>query len=245
VRGSTVGWTGRHANEAPHRGPPGRGTEREVGSMYLLSRRVRLSGVRVREAIAHAVEIGQRAKQITGLETTLLTPMFSPGTQTLVFGSVAPDLATLETANDKLMVDDAFNDLVDKGMQYVIPGTMEDALRVVISGPSTMDATAEYYALVRTSIAAGKLADGIELGTEIAKRAEAITGVATTFAADATGIYGGVAWISAYPDVSALERAQMALNGDTSFIEFIDKKAKGVYADDAPAAQVVFRRIPL
>ncbi len=212
--------------------------------MYLFSRRLRLSGTRVRDAVAMAVEVTQKVNQITGQQVLLSTPVFSPGTQTLIWGTAVPDLATLEAAGDKLQVDDGFNDLVERMVPLVIPGSLDDQLRSIISGPTEPDRSAEYYAVVRTSIAAGKFADGMALGVEIAERAKAITGVPTIFAADATGLYGGVAWLTGYPNVGALERAQTALNSDKSFVEFIDKKTKGVYAENEPAPQYVLRRIP-
>jgi hypothetical protein len=212
--------------------------------MYLFSRRLQLNGTRLREAIGLAVEITQKVNQITGQQVLLMTPVFSPGTNSLVYGMRVPDLATLEAAGDKLQVDDGFNDLVEKIVPLTIPGSLNDQLRSIISGPTEPDPSAEYYAIVRTSIAAGKFADGMALGVEIAQRAGAITGVQTTFAADATGQYGGVAWLTAYPNIGALERAQTALNADKSFIEFLDKKTKGVYAEAEPAPQSVLRRIP-
>jgi hypothetical protein len=212
--------------------------------MYLFTTRTRLAGAKFREAIAAGIEITQRVRQISGQNVRMSTPVFSPGAGTLVWGVLVPDLATLEAANDKLMVDDGFNDLVERAQQYAVPGSREDQLSVVVSGEPDPNRPAEYFNSVRTTISAGKIADGMELGTEIAQRAQAITGTPTIFIADATGHYGGVAWISAFANVGELERAQMALNNDTKFTEFIDKKAKGVYAELAPASQVVLRVIP-
>jgi hypothetical protein len=52
--------------------------------MYIFSRRLRLSGTRIREALALAVEATQKASQITGQQILLSTPVFSPETSTLV-----------------------------------------------------------------------------------------------------------------------------------------------------------------
>jgi len=88
------------------------------------------------------------------------------------------------------------------------------------------------------------VARGIELGIEIAQKAEKIIGSAGMFATAATGSYGSVAWLSGYADVNELDRAQQKLAADTKFAEFIDKSVPGVYTDEPTASrQVILRRI--
>jgi hypothetical protein len=213
--------------------------------MYLFSRQGRLSGARFRDSVAWATEAAQRVSQTTGLEVGLWSRMFSPGVGTLVWATFVPDLATMEAANDKLMVDDGINSLFEKGNDFIIPGTMDDALATVISGTPDPNRAVEYVATVEATIHTGKGADGIELGVEIAQRAERVMGLPSMFVANQTGNYGSVAWITGFADVAELERAQTALNSDESFVEFIDKKAKGVYNDTPGAAtQLIYRRIP-
>jgi len=213
--------------------------------MYLFSRQARLSGARFRDSIAWAIEASQRVSQTTGLELGLWSRMFSPGVGTLVWATFVPDLATMEAANDKLMVDDGINALFERGNDFVIPGSMDDALATVITGTPDPNRPVEYVAIVQAPMCSGKLADGIALGVEISQRAEKITGVPSMFVADATGNYGAVAWLSGLTDVAELERAQVALNSDASFVEFLDKKIKGVYNDlPGSAVQLIYRRIP-
>ena len=212
--------------------------------MYLFSRRARLSGVKFRESIAWATSITERVAQTTGMQVGLWNQTFSPAVGTLVWSTFVPDLATLEAANDKLMVDDAYNDLVERGTEFVIPGSIDDSLGMFIHGQPDPNRHVEYVAVVRSTIAAGKLARGMGLGVEIAQRAEKITGVPTAFVADATGNYGGVAWLTAFANVAELERGEQTLNTDQAFIELIDTQATGVYADQAGATtQLVYRRI--
>jgi hypothetical protein len=213
--------------------------------MYLFSRQARLSGARLRDSMAWASEVTQRVSQTTGLEVGLWTRVFSPAIGTLVWATFVPDLATLEAGSDKMMVDDGINALFERGSEFFIPGSMDDALATVISGTPDPSRPVEYVATVQATMCTGKLADGISLGVEIAQRAEKIMGVPSMFVADATGNYGGVAWLTGFADVGELDRAQTALNGDQSFIEFIDKKAKGVYNDlPGAATQLVYRRVP-
>jgi hypothetical protein len=212
--------------------------------MYLFSRRARLSGSKLRDAMAWATSITERVSQTTGLQVGLWNQTFSPAVGTLVWSTFAPDLATLEAANDKLMVDDAYNDLVERATEFVVPGSLDDSLGMIIHGQPDPNRQIEYVAAVRSTISAGKLARGVALGIEIAQRAEQITGAPTVFLADSTGNYGGVTWLTAYANVTELERAEQAINTDQGFVELIDKQAPGVYAD-LPGAntQLLYRRV--
>src|ERR1700687_5335308 len=170
--------------------------------MYLFSRRARLTNGKLRDSIAWAISVTERATQTTGLQVGLWNQTFSPAVGTLVWSMFVPDLATLEAANDKLMVDDAYNDLVDRANEFVIPGSVDDTLGMLIHGQPDPTRHPEYVAAVHTTMSAGKLARGIALGIEIAQRAEKITGAPTSFLADSTGNYGGVTWLSAYANVT-------------------------------------------
>jgi hypothetical protein len=212
--------------------------------MYLFSRRARLSGGKFRDSMAWAVGITEKVTQTTGLQVGLWSQTFSPAVGTLVWSTFVPDLTTLEAATDKLTVDDAYNDLVDRGVEFVIPGSIDDTLAMIIHGQPDPNRHVEYVAAVRTTISGGNLARGIALGVEIAQRAEKITGLPTAFLGDSTGNYGGVTWLTAFANVAELERAEQKLNTDQSFIELIDTKAAGVYAEQPGAStQLVYRRI--
>jgi hypothetical protein len=213
--------------------------------MYMFTRRGRLTGTNIRGAVAWATESAQRVTQVTGINVSLWMRMFSPDVGTIAFGTFVPDLATLEAGNDKMMVDDGLMRLYDKGSEFLIPGSVTDRLATVITGQPDATRPIEYTALVEATMAAGKLEEGISVGVEIAERAAKITGVPTMFVAGTTGNYGAVAWLTGYVTVSELEQAERALNTERSFVEFLDKKAKGVYNDTpGTVTQVVYRRIP-
>ena len=214
--------------------------------MYLFGRRAQLSGGKIRKSMEWVADVTNRVRQTTGLQVGVWNQMFSPAVGTLLWTTVVPDLATLEGAFDKLAVDEDYADLVDKGLDYTMPGMVDDVLGVIISGAPDPDRPNEYAIVARASIVSGQIATGMALGVEIAERVEAITGSPTLFMADATGNYGGVGWATGFANIGDLERAQMAVNGDAKFIELIDDKAKGVYNDEpGTATQVVYRHIPI
>jgi hypothetical protein len=84
----------------------------------------------------------------------------------------------------------------------------------------------------------------MELGIEIAQRAEKALGVPVLFGTGVTGNYGAVSWLSGYADTASLERSQQALAADAKFVEFIDQNVPGVYAEEpSESQQLIWRRI--
>jgi hypothetical protein len=211
--------------------------------MYLFSRRARLAPGNTRDGMSWATSITEKVNQIISLNTSLFAQTFSPEVGTLVWSTFVPDLATLESANDKLLVDDGYVAMVDAGAKFST-GNIDDTLLQIISGDPDPNRQVEYATTIQTVCASGSLTKGIELGVEIAQRAEKVIGAPVMFATSATGPYGAVAWITGYADVHALEAANAALAADTKFGEFVDKGVRGVYADDPLASEsLMYRRI--
>jgi hypothetical protein len=214
--------------------------------MYIFSRTRRLIGGNPQQAMAWSAAITEHASQTIGLPISLYVHTMSPDVGTTVAGLVAPDLATLDGAFDKLAVDPAFADLVEKGHEFVQPGSTQDRLAQVVY-PDTFapdpDRRFDYVVAVQSTIAAGHGARGMAAGVEAAQRAEALTGAPVLFLGGVTGNYGGVGWLLMYPDAAALHRGQTALAGDPGFMEFVDS-LQGVYADlPGATTQVIIRRV--
>jgi hypothetical protein len=214
--------------------------------MYIFSRTRRLVGGNPQKAMAWSAAITEHASQTIGLPISLYVHAMSPDVGTTVAGLVAPDLATLDVAFDKLAVDSAYADLVEKGHEFVLPGSAQDRLAQIVYPEAFApepDRRFDYIVGVQSTIADGHGARGMAAGVEAAQRAEALTGASVLFLAGMTGNYGGVGWLLLYPDAAAMDRGQSALGGDPGFIEFIDS-LEGVFAD-APGAttQLIIRRV--
>ena len=211
--------------------------------MYLFSRRARLAPGNTQAAMAWATELTDKVNKITGLEVGLYAQTFSPDVGTLAWSTFAPDLATLEAANDKLLVDNTYVSMVDTGAKFA-PGGANDTLLQIIHGAPDPTRQIEYVTTVQTVCASGSLAKGIELAIEIAQRAEKTVGVPVLAATGVTGNYGSVAWISGYANVAELERSQQALAADAKFADFVDKSVRSVYVDDpSMTQQLIYRHI--
>jgi hypothetical protein len=211
--------------------------------MYLFTRRARLAPGNSQAAMTWAIGITESVNQVTGLNVSLFTPMFSPEVGMLSWSAFVPDLETLEAATDKLAADPGYISMVDAGAKLG-EGGADDSLSQIVYGEPDPNRKVEYVTVVQTVCANGNVVRGIELGVEIAQKAEKVIGSPGMFAASATGSYGAVAWISGYDDVKALDRAQEKLAADTKFAQFVDKSVPGVYTDDSIAtAQFILRRV--
>jgi len=211
--------------------------------MYLFSRRARLANGRGRDAVAWATGITETANRLTGLPISLYAQVYSPGFGTVSWTAFVPDLTALEAAGDKLAIDDGYAAQTDAGAEFT-DGGLDDTLFQVIHGEPDPSREVNYVGAVRAVCANGHLARGMAVGVEIAQRAEALTGFPCMFLADTTGVYGGVAWLTGYPDVAALEAAQAVQFGNSEFVDFIDREAGPAYAaDSALTTQLIHRRL--
>ena len=77
------------------------------------------------------------------------------------------DIATLEAAADKLMADDGYQEMVQKGQKYLLPGSVHDRLSQFVH-PTEVDPNRhiEYVALVRSTILQGQMARGGAAGVD-------------------------------------------------------------------------------
>jgi hypothetical protein len=192
--------------------------------------------------MAWAQAMTEKVNQISETTVNLWTTFMSPGVNTLYWTTFAEDLATLEATNDKLMTDSGYLMLLEQGARYMSADPINDALMQIMHAegfdPSRPPA---YVAEVAAVLAPGAAARGLELGVEITQRAHEIAGCGITFGMAATGVYGAVAWHSAYDSITELQTGETAIFSDQKFIELLDDKAKGVYQ---PAAQqAIYRRL--
>jgi hypothetical protein len=191
----------------------------------------------------NAIGITEKVNQITSLGVGLYTQVFSPEVGTLVWSAFVPDLAALEAATDKLNADDGFVSMADEGASLTT-GAVDDSLVQIVYGQPDPNRHVEYATVIQAVCANGKVGRGIELGMEIAQRAEKTIGTPVMFVTAVTGTYGGVGWITGHNDIHAVEAAQEALAADTKFTEFVDRETGSVYAAEPElTTQLLYRLI--
>jgi hypothetical protein len=193
--------------------------------------------------MAWCMTMTEKVNQITELDVGLWTTVFSPALGTVVWTALAEDLEQLELTDQKLVADSGYLNLVDEGAQFLSADPINDSLIQLIHAPEPAEGPrAEYATVVQSALAPGKTVAGIGIGIEIAQRATTITGAPTSFGAAATGLYGGVVWVTPHESVQALQRANEALAAELSFAEYIDREASDAFVS-AVTNQTVYRRI--
>ena len=211
--------------------------------MYLFSRSARLGPGNLREAMAWSVDVTEKVNQISELDVSLWSTVFSPGLGTLVWTAAVEDLAVLEATDAKLMADDGYHSLVEQGVKFASGDAIDDALvHLVHADPDAATSAPQYASVVQSVLAPGSSSRGIEFGIEIAERAKKITGRPTSFGVGVTGPYGGVDWISLYDSVEQLQKAQEATAADADFATFIDSEAGKLYLSGV-TVQTVYRKV--
>ena len=212
--------------------------------MYIFTRRTRLGGTQPgREAMAWAVEITEKVNQISDLRFGLYTNMFSAGVGTLTWGCLSPDLAALEAVSDKLAADDGFAALSDRGQKFTT-GELDDTLLQVVHNEPDASTNPEYIVAVTGLQRPGEFAKGLEVGVKIAEAASRITGARTAFGTSVSGDYGGVAWVTGFENIGAMEAANNALSADESFLKLVDHEASKCFESGLGATvQTIYRRV--
>jgi hypothetical protein len=207
--------------------------------MYLFTRRRRLDPEHLRAAMAFSTDIAATVTQITGLDVYAWMAFMGPDEGTITWSTRAEHLADLEAGFDKLAADDGYLRSVEEADE-LFEGPIEDGLAQVVAGePATGDAPA-YVSIVRGRAANGRLGDAMTLGVEVAETASRLTGLSTLFVAEATGDYGGVAWITGHQSIQSVEASLATLMGDPGWLPLVDRVGPAYEHD---VTQSIQRRI--
>ena len=208
--------------------------------MYLFNRTTKLTGGNQRESLAWAMEITEKVNQITSLNVNLWQTLFSPEVGRLGWTCVVESLSDLEDADAKLNVDNVFLDIADRGAQFT-NGELDDELAQIL-GEVDPNANPTHVAVVRTTMANGQFARGVEVGLEIAQRATTLGGLNTIFLLSSTGGYASCGWITGATSLKELEQSEAAVNANPDFVAFIDSEAANCYLPGV-TTQSMYRRI--
>ena len=200
--------------------------------MYLFSRQAHINSS---AGAAWAAEIAVKAGEASGNEVQLWAPTLSPGFGTANWTSWWPDLATLEAGFAKLQADEGYNALAEQGREH-IDGVVDDALFQPIHGAPDPDAGANYVLSASAVCGGSSLARSMTAGIEIAQKADAITGLSTMFVRALTGPNNGVAWLTGYQDLAAMETANDKMAADANWLTFLDT-TNGCFIEDAAVSQ--------
>ncbi len=208
--------------------------------MYLFNRRTRLVGGNGTAGLEWATAISEKAAAVTGHEVQLWATVYSPGYGTISWTAWFADLASVEKADDAMNGDADMTKLADLGAKFT-DGSLDDAIFQPIHGAPNPTREIQYVGSVAAVAASGNIERALGFGVEVAQKVEAITGMPCIFAQALSGPYGSVGWLTAYDNIAAIESAQTAMAGDSSFLKLVDSGA-GCFVEDASVTQQTFHR---
>ena len=210
--------------------------------MYLFTRTARIAQEgRVVDKLGYAVELTAVVSEATGVPMGLHAAQMSPGVGTVVWSIFSEDLATLEAAGDRLAADDIQDFIATRGVGAFVDG-MDDTLYEVLHGTPDPDRQVDYVAGVAAQIGPGKIRQGIGLGIELAEKSSAISGQDVFFVSAMSGLFGGVGWLTAYPDITALQEGQRAVFSDPAMLDLIDGPAADTFPSTGTTS-TIYRRL--
>jgi hypothetical protein len=211
--------------------------------MYLFTRSARLGPGNPQDSMVWALNITEKVNQISELDVSLWTTVFSPKLGTLIWTATVEDLAVLEATDAKLIADSGYLALVEEGAKFQSGDAIDDGLvQLVHADTDAANTQPQYATVVQSALAPGNSIRGIELGVEIAQLVKKVTGRPTSFGVASSGVYGGVEWISLYDSIQQLQQADAAVSADTSLAELVDKEASKAYVTSA-TTQTIARRL--
>ncbi len=212
--------------------------------MYLFTREARLTGRREPEAMALAAHITDYCTQLTGVQLGLWANVYSQDVGSLVFASVHPDMTSLETTFDKLNVDNEYHNLVEKAHDFVLPGTVNDAVWNMLYPEVEPETTRQvnYTLAVEAYARPGKMMAAAAWGPELCRLLQDISGIPAEFGVDEACGYGRMIVIQQFTDAAEYEGTQAALPADPRFVEAVDQQAAGLF-ETTTATRRLYRRV--
>lgn len=191
--------------------------------MYTFSRRRAAVPTRGPAAMALATEISALSAAVTGLPVSTWVSWLSPDADTIVWSATAEHLSDLETAFDKLALDEGFQELNERGEPLFVGGIIDSLAKVVYGSPlTTPGQTPEYASVVRTTARNGRIREALSAGVQLARQATEVSGVPTSFLVEVTGAFGGVRWASGGSSVAEVEHSLAQLADDLGWLELVD-----------------------
>lgn len=191
--------------------------------MYLFQRTVTLRGG-ARKPMAWAVEMNKLVNDLGGVEVGLWSALFGFPLGTVVWSARVPSRAALAEVMEKLMADEEYHSLVEKGQEFIdAPG--QDTLRQLVHA-ETLSPTPPPVGAVATVITAtpspGHIVEALAWGVEITTTYSRITGSPASFFADAYGPFGQLTWITTHTGLAAADAANDALQAAPEYVTSID-----------------------
>ncbi len=189
-----------------------------VGEIMLINVRSGVVDASLPEAVGFAVEAAQDVEDATGLAVGVWRAVYGRPLGSLAWSVQVDSFADLATMNQKLAENESFLAKSENARSLFMAGSFQDSLTRVVHSAGTPGAVGYVSGLTATG-QAGKTAEVMAFGVDIADYVSSVTGNATMFCVDAFAAVGQVTWITAYAEAASIDEAQEQLMGDPGYLE--------------------------
>lgn len=187
--------------------------------MFLFSRAITFTGS-PRQTLGFATQMTEKVRSLTDIDVGLWTSIFGQPVGTLIWSSRIESRAHLAQTQQTLLGDDGYHDLIEQARDLVTqPG--EDTLSEFVSEPPTGAAppVGSIAEVTNAVAAAGRLADAMGWGAEMAEIYSSVTGAPAAFLADAYGTFGSLRWVAIFSDAADVDKANAATQADEAYMK--------------------------
>jgi hypothetical protein len=172
------------------------------------------------DALGFAVDIAEHVENTTGVAVGVWQALYGRPLGSVAWSVMVDSFAEMATVNQKLTEDATYLEKSSEARGMFIPGSFSDGLTNVVHTAGEPGPTAYVTTLSAIGVA-GKVAEVMEFGVEIADYVSSVTGNTVAFCADVFAEIGRVTWIGSYADAEAVDASQSVLAGDAGYLERI------------------------
>ena len=154
----------------------------------------------------------------TGIPVGVWQTLYGRPLGTVAWSVMVDSFADLATMNQKLAEDATYVEKSGAAQDMFISGSFEDGLTNVVHTAGEQGAMGYVSALTAVGVA-GKVADVMAFGVEIADYVHSTTGTSVSFCSDMFSDVGRVTWVAGYADAAAIDAANATLSADAGYLE--------------------------
>jgi hypothetical protein len=205
----------------------------------LFSRSITTAGA-LADVMAFSADMRQYVSEKTGREIALWSVNFGAPLGTMIYTARVEGLADLQSIAANLLEDPAYHAKLAAGAE-LSGGPAVDGMATPIHGELGDPPPVGTVALVTTAVmAAGKYAEAIGWGVEIAQLVESVTGNPVLFMLDEYGTFGQVTWIGGAVDAAAADAANAKISADAAYLAKLNDAA-GLFVEGSGHRAMVTR----
>lgn len=192
--------------------------------MYVFSRRTLAALGKQLEAVPAAIEVAEKVADISGAEINVFTARFGAPLGSIMWSRRVDSMAELQAFSEKMLADAGYLEMVN-GMAGLFMTPAEDSIGRVLNTP--LEGTpARFWGVTQAAMTAGKYAQAVEFGVEIAEYMGSALGAQSLFLKSGYGGFADVTWLVGFDSMDGVGAFDDWQLSDAGYQERVDKAAE-------------------